>query len=199
MILNFRFVNGCNNIENYTYRHWLLTDIFVYFSHKFVTIPPLGWINAAHSHGVKILGKIILNLIFQIKCGCSYTILSHLYVTLTWTNLTGTIITEWDDGLAICRKILASEHSINDTVEKLCKICKDYGFDGYLLNIENKLENEEQVSGMVELTRKLTDALKKQSKKNLVIWYDSVTKDGELKWQDSLNEKNKLVTKRKPL
>lgn len=145
-------------MENYTYRHWLLTDIFVYFSHKFVTIPPLGWINAAHSHGVKILG---------------------------------TIITEWDDGLAICKKILASEQSIDETVEKLAKINQDYGFDGYLLNIENKLEDVEQVRQMVEFTRKLTEALRNQSKKNLVIWYDSVTKDGELKWQDELNDKNK--------
>jgi len=27
---------------------------------------------------------------------------------------------------------------------------------------------------------------------SLVIWYDSVTKDGELAWQDQLNEENKL-------
>ncbi|ODM99788.1 Cytosolic endo-beta-N-acetylglucosaminidase 1 [Orchesella cincta] len=152
-----RFVNGSGNMENYVYRNWLMTDIFVYFSHKFVTIPPLGWINAAHSHGVKILG---------------------------------TIITEWDDGVKLCSKILASEESINRTVEKLCAINEDYGFDGYLLNIENVLEGN--VSQMIEFASKLTKALKKKSSKNMIIWYDSVTKTGELKWQDALNDKNKI-------
>lgn len=29
-------------------------DVFVYFSHHLVTIPPKGWIHAAHKHGVKV-------------------------------------------------------------------------------------------------------------------------------------------------
>lgn len=153
-----KFVNGTTNPENYTYRHWLFTDIFVYFSHKFVTVPPLGWINAGHSHGVKVLG---------------------------------TIITEWDDGLELCNKMLESSEILDVCVEKLCEVCKDFGFDGYLLNIENKLENEDQVKKMVEFTRKLTTGVKRLSSNNLVIWYDSVTKEGKLEWQDELNEKNK--------
>lgn len=36
-----------------------MIDTFIYFSHKFVTIPPVGWINAAHKHGVKVLGTLI--------------------------------------------------------------------------------------------------------------------------------------------
>lgn len=39
--------------------HWWYVDIFVYFSHNFITIPPVGWINQAHKHGVPILGKQI--------------------------------------------------------------------------------------------------------------------------------------------
>jgi hypothetical protein len=29
-------------------------DVFVYFSHHLVTVPPPGWIHAAHKHGVKV-------------------------------------------------------------------------------------------------------------------------------------------------
>lgn len=41
----------------YTFYHWQYVDIFVYFSHHVVTVPPVGWTNAAHRHGVCVLGK----------------------------------------------------------------------------------------------------------------------------------------------
>ena len=59
--LEDKFNNGCFDLseEPYTFIHWSLIDTFVYFSHHFITIPPLGWIEAGHKNGVKILGTII--------------------------------------------------------------------------------------------------------------------------------------------
>ncbi len=39
---------------------WADMDVFVYFSHGFVTLPPRGWVHAAHTNGVPILGTIIV-------------------------------------------------------------------------------------------------------------------------------------------
>ena len=48
-----------NSDECYVIYHWQLIDMFVYFSHHFVTIPPPCWTNAAHTHGVPVLGTVI--------------------------------------------------------------------------------------------------------------------------------------------
>lgn len=57
--LEDRFLEGSSNYDSYRFHHWHHIDTFVYFSHHLVTIPPPGWINAAHRHGVKVLGTFI--------------------------------------------------------------------------------------------------------------------------------------------
>lgn len=49
-----KWVQGKEGMEGYVLWHWHLVDMFVYFSHSLVTIPPPGWINAAHKHGVPV-------------------------------------------------------------------------------------------------------------------------------------------------
>ena len=56
--LQDRFLDGCEE-DGYVFRHWSLIDIFIYFSHHLITIPPVGWIAAARKHGVSVLGTII--------------------------------------------------------------------------------------------------------------------------------------------
>ena len=56
--LQDKFIDGCDE-DGYHFRHWNQIDTFVYFSHHFVTIPPPGWVAAARTHGVQMLGTII--------------------------------------------------------------------------------------------------------------------------------------------
>lgn len=44
----------------YSINSWCLVDIFIYFSHNLVTIPPTGWINAAHKNQTMVLGTFIV-------------------------------------------------------------------------------------------------------------------------------------------
>jgi hypothetical protein len=37
---------------------WQRIDIFVYFSHSLVTLPPPVWTNAAHRAGTRVLGTV---------------------------------------------------------------------------------------------------------------------------------------------
>ncbi|KAK8782884.1 hypothetical protein V5799_015772 [Amblyomma americanum] len=52
-----RFIHGGEDSGSYRFHHWQIIDTFVYYTHSLVTIPPPGWITAAHRHGVKVLGR----------------------------------------------------------------------------------------------------------------------------------------------
>ena len=43
----------------YRFLKWENIDIFVYFGHKMLTIPPPAYIDIAHTNGVKILATLI--------------------------------------------------------------------------------------------------------------------------------------------
>ncbi|KAK2112210.1 hypothetical protein P7K49_011957 [Saguinus oedipus] len=53
------FIQGSAAQTPYAFYHWQYIDVFVYFSHHAVTIPPVGWTNAAHRQGVCVLGTFI--------------------------------------------------------------------------------------------------------------------------------------------
>ncbi|XP_065271832.1 cytosolic endo-beta-N-acetylglucosaminidase [Emys orbicularis] len=57
--LEDRFIQGSASRDPYVFYHWQYIDIFVYFSHHPVTIPPVTWTNAAHRNGVSVLGTFI--------------------------------------------------------------------------------------------------------------------------------------------
>ncbi|XP_072931830.1 uncharacterized protein [Epargyreus clarus] len=149
------FIDGTGEYDAYTFYNWGGIDIFCYFSHHLITIPPLGWINVGHAHGVKVIG---------------------------------TVITEWSDGVVFWDKILNSETEMQNFVNALVTIAKTLKFDGWLLNIENKIAKPET---LLEFVRDLHTSLHQELEDPVLIWYDSVTIEGHLTWQNELNEKNK--------
>lgn len=160
--LDDRFATGCATEHIYNFYNWQFVDTFIYFSHHRITVPPVGWIDAAHRNGVKVLG---------------------------------TFITEWDESKPDALYLLDGQpgESRFFFADKMIAMAKYYGFDGWFFNIECGLDSPENSRRMASFI----DYMKTASKRELgdgalVIWYDSVTNEGVLKWQNQLNEKNEM-------
>ncbi|KAK1409381.1 hypothetical protein QVD17_35907 [Tagetes erecta] len=152
-----KWIQGGNNGDAYAIWHWYLIDVFIYFSHNLVTLPPPCWINAAHKHGVKVLG---------------------------------TFIVEWDEGRVIAEQFLATTEVAKMYAERLSELAVALGFDGWLINMEVSL-NVEKIPILKEFVSHLTKVMHSSVPGSLVIWYDSVTIEGYLNWQNQLNDSNK--------
>lgn len=110
------------------------------------------------------------------------------------TRVLGTFITEWDAGYGICAGLLKSEATAELAAAKLARIAVDHGFDGWLVNIENKVAPGRNVDLLVHFVKSLTAQMRaaKGPSNATVLWYDSVTVGGELQWQDCLNAQNRV-------
>ncbi|CAI2348128.1 unnamed protein product [Caenorhabditis sp. 36 PRJEB53466] len=153
-------MNGGKQFEEgkypYMMLNWWQIDIFNYFSHHFVTIPPAEYTRISHQHGVLSLG---------------------------------TFITEWIPGKEICAMILESEESVEKTVNCLVAVANHFGFDGWLINIENEID-EKKIELLLRFCSSLTKKSRESNENSRVIWYDSVLHNGKLHWQNALNAEN---------
>ncbi|EJD00728.1 uncharacterized protein FOMMEDRAFT_168992 [Fomitiporia mediterranea MF3/22] len=160
----------------YTFNFWDLCDTFIYFSHHRVTIPPPGWVNAAHRQGVKILGV----LIFEHEQSMEDTL--RLFLGKLPNSRTRPPALLIGDGLPVSRyyaRILAD-------------LAYERGFDGYLLNFEYPLPGRANQTRAIETWVSLLNAELKHKVGGhaQTVWYDSVIVTGDLRWQDRLNSRN---------
>ncbi|KAL3124059.1 hypothetical protein niasHT_004648 [Heterodera trifolii] len=131
-------------IPFYAFFHWWHIDIFVYFSHRFVTIPPFAWTNQAHKHGVLILGTFII------------------------------------ENAEICQQTFSNRETIDRLIASLVHCCVVFKFVN-----SDCVDNLEYF--LFSLRNALHDNVHKDAK---IVWYDSVTTDGKLSWQNALNANN---------
>lgn len=101
-------------------------------------------------------------------------------------KILGTVITERE---GILEPILESKETARRFAEALIHIAKFYKFEGWLLNIENKIKSE-HINNLLYFLKYLTQRIHIEIRGSEIIWYDSVTKEGNLKWQNELNDKN---------
>lgn len=148
--------------------NWYAIDTFVYFSHHFITVPPYGWIRAAHKHGVKILGTLITE-------GDKDTFVFWRILVESHDR-----IREFADALVSLTKRYGFDGWLLNFETNL-KSSKLYTSESI----------HDAVDKVLYFVKYLTETLHKEVENSEVIWYDSLVKDGALAWQDELNEKNK--------
>ncbi|GJD10466.1 Cytosolic endo-beta-N-acetylglucosaminidase 2 [Galdieria sulphuraria] len=74
---------------------------------------------------------------------------------------------------------------------QLVHIAKTFGFEGWLFNFEVHLPSRQYVVLIGDLLKQTCDMMKDEIGQHaMVLWYDSVTVEGRLRWQNRLNEQN---------
>ncbi|KAI8880245.1 glycoside hydrolase family 85 protein [Backusella circina FSU 941] len=169
-----RDIQGNDYDTIYYCEYWHFVDTFIYFSHKRVSIPPVNWINACHRNGVKCLGTFLVEGNTQM----------HEMEALLHGPPLETV--DDPDPMRLWSPFYA---------DKLVEITKHYGFDGWLFNVEcgffpfptTPKYKAEELTKFLKYFRK---RLHQEIPGSQVIWYDSMTIDGEIHWQNQLNYKN---------
>lgn len=140
--------------------------------------------------------------IFDFESVHLFCYFSHELVSippLSWINCCrthgvralGTLLTEWDDGAGRCHDMFGSKEAALRTASSLAAVAVSSGVDGWLINIENKLEPIELVDNVINFLTALTSLMHAAVPNSVVLWYDAVTTEGKLRWQDTLNELNR--------
>ncbi|WFD42373.1 mannosyl-glycoprotein endo-beta-N-acetylglucosaminidase [Malassezia psittaci] len=166
--------------EGYTFEHWAQTDVFVYFSHHRVSLPPDSYVFAAHRQGSAILGTLIF------EWEASKFDLRRLL-----------------DGPSPARQHIREPVSFY-YANKLIDLAMMRGFDGYLINVEVPLallatdnvylKKSDAMHNALRL-RQWIRYLREEGERKIpewhVIWYDSITyPHGQLAWQDAMTPVN---------
>lgn len=86
--------------------------------------------------------------------------------------------------------MFATQDSAQMYAERLAELAATLGFDGWLINIEVKLDIQ-FINNLKEFVNHLTKRMHAAVPGSLVIWYDAITVKGDLDWQDKLSEYNK--------
>lgn len=149
--------------DAFCFHRWASVDAFCYFSHATATLPPPSWTDAAHAAGVPVYG---------------------------------TLAFEWEEGRAGLLAALAAPGAV---ARQLARVAAHYGFEGWLLNVEvefasaaSAAETERRAGALAALVAAARAALAAAVPGGwgALTWYDAVTADGRLAWQNGLTRAN---------
>lgn len=160
---------GSNKMESNTFSYWQYIDTLVYWggsAGEGIIVPPSPDVtDSAHKNGVPVLGTVFLSpLVYGGK--------------MEWLD---TFLQKNDDGTF-------------PMADKLIEVAETYNFEGWFINQEAEGSEEEPLTPEhAKLMQEFIKYYESKAGDSLqIMWYDSMTKDGEMDWQNTLNEKNEM-------
>lgn len=163
--------HGLNSVSANIFSYWQYIDTLVYWGGSsgegLIVTPSADVIDVAHKNGVPVLGTVFFP---QAAHGGK----------IGWLN---DFLQKDEDGNF-------------PMVAKLIEVCEYFGFDGWFINQETE-GSESDPDGVLTaehavLMQEFIKAFKAEAGDSLqLMWYDSMTVDGEMDWQNALTDKNK--------
>lgn len=160
---------GTNKFGANTFSYWQYIDTLVYWggsAGEGIIVPPSPDVtDSAHKNGVPVLGTVFISpLVYGGKM-------------------------EWLDTF-----LQKDANGAFPMADKLIEVANTYKFDGWFINQEAEGSEEEPLTA--EHSQLMQEFIKYYEEKAgdslQIMWYDSMTKDGEMDWQNTFNEKNEM-------
>ena len=158
--------HGLNKMNANTFSYWQYVDLLVYWGGSsgegLIVAPSADVVDAGHRNGVKVIGTIFMP---QAAHGGKKQWLEDL-------------LTRKEDG----------SYPVAD---KLIEVADVYGFDGWFMNQETEGTDEEPLTAdHAARMQEFLSYYKEKAPELELIYYDSMTVDGKMDWQNALTEKN---------
>ena len=164
--------HGLNSANANIFTYWQYVDTLVYWGGSsgegLIVTPSADVIDAGHKNGVPVLGTVFFP---QAAHGGK----------IAWLN---DFLQKDDNG----------EFPM---VDKLIEVANYFGFDGWFINQETEGSDSDPDGFLTQdhavLMQEFIKAYKAKAGDDLqLMWYDSMTVDGEMDWQNALTDKNKF-------
>ena len=163
--------HGLNKVNANTFSYWQYVDLLVYWGGSsgegLIVAPSADVVDAGHKNGVKVIGTVFMP---QSAHGGKMQWLEDL-------------LTKAEDGSY-------------PVVDKLIEVAAVYGFDGWFINQETEGTDEEPLTkDHAERMQEFLSYYKEKAPELELVYYDSMTVEGKMDWQNALNEKNAAYLK----
>ena len=158
--------HGLNKAEANAFSYWQYVDTLVYWGGSsgegLIVAPSPDVVDAGHKNGVKVIGTVFMP---QVEHGGKM---------------------EWLYDL-----LQKKEDGSFPVADKLIEVANTYGFDGWFINQETQGTEEEPLTKEhASLMQEFLSYYKEKAPDLELVYYDSMTVDGEMDWQNALTEKN---------
>lgn len=163
--------HGLNKADCNTFTYWQYVDKLVYWGGSsgegLIVTPSPDVTNEGHKNGVPVIGTVFFP-----------------------QDVSGGKM-EWLD--TFLQKDDAGSFPLAD---KLIEVAQIYGFDGWFINQETEGSEEEPLTAEhAALMQEFIKYYKEKAPEMDLVYYDSMTSDGEMDWQNALTDKNLMFLK----